>query len=67
MANGLKTGRHGISQMLVLFRIFDTKSIFGQIWVKNIKKLFVLPENLHTEYLEEADSYADISFLNFSP
>ena len=53
--------------MLVLFRIFDTKSIFGQIWVENIKKLFVLPENLRTEYLEDADSYADISFLNFRP
>ena len=53
--------------MLVLFRIFDTKSIFGQIWVENIKKLFVLPENFRTEYLEDADSYADISFLNFRP
>ena len=28
-------------------------------------KLFVLPENWHTCYLEDADSYSDISFLNF--
>ena len=34
-------------------------------WKKS--KLFVLPENWHTEYLEDADSYCDISFLNFEP
>ena len=28
-------------------------------------KLFVLSENWHTWYLEDADTYSDISFLNF--
>ena len=30
-------------------------------------KLFILAENWHTEYLENADSYSIISFLNFLP
>ena len=30
-------------------------------------KLPVLPNNLHTEYLEDCISYSDISFLNFQP
>ena len=29
-------------------------------------KLSVLPENGHTEYGEDTDSYFDINFLNFS-
>ena len=28
-------------------------------------KLFVLPENWHMEYLEDTDSYCDISFFEF--
>ena len=28
-------------------------------------KLFILSENWHTWYLEDADTYSDISFLNF--
>ena len=32
---------------------------------KKKSKMFVLPENWHTEYLEDADSYSEIGFLNF--
>ena len=42
----------------------NPKAISGQIWVKN-SKLPVLPENLHTEYPEDVDSYSDFSFLKF--
>ena len=37
------------------------KVIFG----RKKSKLSVLPENWHTKYLENVDSYSDISFLNF--
>ena len=30
-------------------------------------KLSAFPENLRTQYLQDADSYSDISFLNFQP
>ena len=38
----------------------------GKFGSKN-SKLFVLPKHLHKEYLEDADSYSDISFPNFQP
>ena len=30
-------------------------------------KFSVLPENWHTEYIEDADLYSGISFLTFQP
>ena len=39
---------------------------FPKFRPKNLK-LFILTENWHTWYLEDADSYSDISFLNFQP
>ena len=50
----------------LVFWISIPKTIFGQIWVKKVK-LPVLPENGHTEYDEDSDSYSDINFLNFQP
>ena len=32
-----------------------------------MSKLFVLPKNWYTWYLEDADSYSNIIFLNFQP
>ena len=65
----LKNATHDISWMLILiptlvYWISNPKSIFGQILAKT-SKLSVLPENWHTWYFEDADSYSDISFLNF--
>ena len=62
-------GTHDIFTMLILsstlaFWISDPKSIFEQIWVKKVK-VFVLPEKWYTRYIEIADSYSKISFLNF--
>ena len=37
---------------------------FGQIWAKT-SKFSVLPENCHSWYLEDPDSYSDISFSEF--
>ena len=65
----LKVCTHGISRMLILIpilvlRISNFKFLFGQIWAKKVK-LFVLSKGWHTWYLEDADSYFDIFFLNF--
>ena len=65
----LKIGTHGISRMLVLiltlvFQIFNPKSIFSKFGPKK-SQLSVWPENWHTEYLKDVDSYSDISFLKF--
>ena len=38
----------------------------GKFCLEN-SKLSVLPKNSHTRYLEDADSYSNISFLNFQP
>ena len=48
----------------LVFWISDPKSIFGQILAKK-SKLFVLPENWYTCYLEVSDSCSNINFLNF--
>ena len=40
------------------------KSIFGQIWAEKVKGV-CFPDNLHKWYLEDADSYFNISFLIF--
>ena len=63
----LKIGKHGISRVLIListsvFWIFNQKTIFGHGLKK--PKLSVLPDDWHTWYLEDADSYFNISFLN---
>ena len=57
-----------ISRMLILipilvFWISNPNSIFWQIWAEKFKSVF--PENWHTEYLQDVDSYSDISFLKF--
>ena len=60
----LKIGAHGILEVLILdpdIEVSTSKSVFGQIWVENWK-LFILTENWHTCYLEDADSFSDISF-----
>ena len=65
----MKIGTNGISGMLVgsysntSFLNFQPKSL-GKFGPKKSKSS-VLPEKWHTWYLEDADSYSDISFLNF--
>ena len=44
--------------------ISKPKSIFGQILAKKVG-VVRFAENWHTDYLEDADSYFDISFLKF--
>ena len=51
----------------LVFKISNPKSIFGQIWAKKVTKLFVLPEDGHIEYGEDADSHSDINFLKTQP
>ena len=49
------------------FSEFPTLNPFlGKFGPKN-SKLSFLPENGHTEYGEDADSYSEINFLNFEP
>ena len=65
----LKIGTHGISRMLILIPtlvlwIPNFKFLFGQIWAKNVK-VVGLPKSWHTWYLEDADSYFNICFLDF--
>ena len=64
-----KNCTNGIWRILIListlvFWIYNPKSILGQIWAKK-SKLSDLHENWHLRFLEDADSYSDISFLNF--
>ena len=49
----------------IAFRIVYPKSFLRQIWTEKVKAVFVLPQNIHTQYLEDVDSYFDISFLKF--
>ena len=64
----LKIGAHSISRMLVPnpdldFWNFDLKThSWGKFWPKKSSVLF---ENWYTWYLKHADSYFNISFLNF--
>ena len=46
---------------------FPTQNLFLGKFAPKKSKLFVLHENQHMGYLEDADSYRDISFLNFRP
>ena len=64
----LKIGTHGISRMLILiptlvFWISNSNFLFGQIWAKKVKVV----ENWRPWHLDDADSYSNISFLNFRP
>ena len=64
----LRIGTHAISRMLILiatlvFWISNFKLLFGQIWAKIVK--VVLCKSFHAPYLENADSYCNICFLNF--
>ena len=66
----LKMYTHGISRIPILiptsiFWISNHKSIFWGKYGPKKLKLSVLPENWYTWYLEDADSYSDISILNF--
>ena len=63
-----------MSRMLILiptivFWIANPKSIFGQIWAQKVKAVFFAWElahkHIHAQYLEDVDSYFDISFLKF--
>ena len=48
---------------ILVFWISNPNSIFWQIWAEKFKTVY--PENLHTEYFQDVDSYSDISFLKF--
>ena len=67
----LKIGTQSVSTMLILiptlfFSVSNPKSFFGQIWAEN-SELFILTEDWHTWYIEDADSYSSNSFLNCQP
>ena len=48
-----------------LFSEFQTRNRFLGRSAPKKSNLFILPENWHTWYLEDADSYFNICFLNF--
>ena len=67
----MRTVTQSISRKVIciptlVFSFLNPKFTFGQIWDKK-SKLPILAENLHIEYLEDADFYSDISFLSFQP
>ena len=62
--NNMVSSRFWFRIQTYIFKIPITKPIFGQIWAKK-SKLFVLSETWNTWYLEDCDSYSDISFLKF--
>ena len=53
----------------IFFWIVNPKSIFGQIWAEKVKAVCfawkLAYTHIHTQYLEDVDSYFDISFLKF--
>ena len=70
----LKIDTHGILTMLTLiptivFWIANAKSVFGQIWTEKVKVVcfawYLTHPHTYTQYLEDVDSYLDISFLKF--
>ena len=68
----LKIGTHGILEVLTPnpdldFWNPDPKIHFLAKFVPKKSKLFVLPENWHTWYPKDDDSYSNISFLNLQP
>ena len=68
----LKIGSHGILEVLIpnpdlrFLKIQLQNPFLGKFGPKKTK-LSVLSENWRIWYLKEADSYSDISFLNFQP
>ena len=66
----LKIGSHGILEVLIPnpdldFWNFDPKIYFLGKFVPKKSKLSVLSESWYTWYLEDANSYSKICFLNF--
>ena len=66
----LEVGMQSISKMLILiptlvFWISNTKSTFMQVWDKKVKAVRFAWKLAHTQYLEDADSFFDISFVKF--
>ena len=64
-----KIGTHGISRMLIfiptlVFWISNKNPFLGKFGPKK-SDLSIQPEQWHTWYLEDVDSYSEISFLNF--
>ena len=53
----------------IVFWIANPKSIFGQILAEKVKAVCfawkLAHTHMHTQYLEDVDSYFDISFLKF--
>ena len=65
----LKIRTYGILEVLIAnpdldFWKSDSEIHFWANFGPKKSKLSVLPKNLHAWYLEDADSYSDISFLN---
>ena len=70
----LEIGTHGILTMSIfiptlVFWIVNPKSIFGQIWTENVNVVCfgwnLSHSQIHPQYLEDVDSYFDVSFLRF--
>ena len=57
--------RGGDFESEIRFLIFQSQNPFLGQFVSKRSKLFVLPENWHTWYLKDANSYFNLSFLNF--
>ena len=68
----LKINTHGISSMLILvltliFLNSDPKIHFWPNLGPKTSKLYILSTSWHTWYLKDANSYSNISSLNFQP
>ena len=52
-----------------VFSIAYPRSTFGQIWAEKVKAVFfawkLAHTHMHSQYLEDVDSYFDIIFLKF--
>ena len=67
---GLKNGSHGILEVLIPNTDLDFRNSGPKIhfWANlgpKSQSCFILSKNQHTRYLKDADSYSNISFLNF--
>ena len=53
----------------IVFWIANPKSTFGKIWAEKVEAVCfawkLVHAHIHTEYLEDVDSYFNISFLKF--
>ena len=63
-----KIGTYGILEELILYPDLDFWNSDPKIyfWAEKVK-VSILPENWLTACLQDADSYSDISFVNFQP